>query len=198
MTNIEKVKALGYNFQKRDTVGAINIINPAGDKKVHGFSRTLSKTMKFGAEMIEVTEQDLFDSIYDLTEEEMCDFQHGCSIRTWKFICGVKRNIGLAGIGYKGDMYEEVISGEKGAYSHTEVYTEVDDWHEVIYYFNHRPSGKDIKTAILIDKLETLFETKSIKEEFTCWECGRKIHWLDIEGDLFEKFNALDEKYCGC
>ena len=38
MTNIEKVKALGYNFQKRDTVGAINIINPAGDKKVHGFS----------------------------------------------------------------------------------------------------------------------------------------------------------------
>lgn len=193
MTNIEKVKALGYRFEKRDAVGAINIFNPDGTKLVHGFSRTLSKAMKFGAERIEVTEKELFDSIYNLTEEEMCDFQHGCSIRTWKYICGVKRSIGFVGIEIDGTLF-----GEKGKYSHREVYHDVDDVYEWFYQFNHNPSGNDIKTAILIEKLESLFEAKSIKEEFTCWECGRKIHWLDIKGDLYEKFNALDEKYCGC
>ena len=35
------------------------------------------------------------------------------------------------------------------------------------------------------------------KPEFRCIECGRKLHWLDIEGSIFRKYEALKDKLCG-
>lgn len=201
MNNIDRVKELGYSFENSDRVGVISIVKPTGEKIAHNFSRDLVRTIKFGAERIEVTEKELFDSVYDLSEEEMCQFQHGCSLRSYNYIKAVRSNIGLVGVGFVSDLFgskEQMNFGEKSDYSHTEVHVDIDDAMEGNYYFNHHPSAQDIKTAIAIWRIESDFRSHLRKETFKCWECGHVAHWLDVPGNLFEKINALDEKYCGC
>lgn len=43
---------------------------------------------------------------------------------------------------------------------------------------------------------------KTLDPYFTCWECGRKVHWLDIEdvesSGILAKWEQFQDSYCGC
>ncbi len=200
MKIIELVKEIGYLFELRDRIGAINIYNPEGVKRVHTFSKDLHRKIFFGIDRIEVSEKELFEYLYkDITDEEMCHFQHGCSQRSYNYIQSVKRNIGLVGIGIDSDLMGKCdVDGEETEYYYSKVESDIDDWCETKYYFNHHPSERDIRTAIKIHELEVNFRIGEYKDEFKCWECGHKTHWLDVPGNFFDKLDGLEEKYCGC
>lgn len=73
---------------------------------------------------------------------------------------------------------------------------EIDGFASTHYYFDHRPTEKDIEVANMIENFELHFVHKSMT--FTCWECGKETHWLDTPGDLRAKVDNRREKYCGC
>lgn len=200
MPSIERIKELGYIFEKTERVGSINIVAPSGEKKPFSFETALKRQMKFGTQMIEITEKELFDSIYELTEEEMCQFEHGCSIKSYNYIQTVKKNIGLIGSGLESDMFsgEVMRFGEKSEHCYEEVHDCIEESYVEKYYFNHNPSSNDIKTAIVICHIESDFGSHLRKDTFKCYECGHLTHWLDIPGNVFEKISNLEEKYCGC
>lgn len=71
--------------------------------------------------------------------------------------------------------------------------TEIDDFAVIKMYFNHKPSESDLRKAFVIRK----FEHHPI-EVFTCWECNHMVNWLELDGDIEEKYNMAQECYCGC
>lgn len=83
----------------------------------------------------------------------------------------------------------------------------IDDFAIIKMWFSHKPTYSEIKTAFAIRSVEEKLMNASWQphsenediEEFTCWECGRKIHWLDSSATgIQEKLNFWNEKYCGC
>ena len=50
----------------------------------------------------------------------------------------------------------------------------------------------------LVDRIELGLRTGELKEEFTCWECGRQVFWTEVNGNLEDKLRGLEENYCGC
>jgi hypothetical protein len=80
----------------------------------------------------------------------------------------------------------------------------IDDYSLSSYVFSTRPSDEMIKRAMLIEKIRLHLDlgpsaiNPGCSPFFNCWECGRKTHWLDCEGNIQDKWNALNERYCGC
>ena len=76
--------------------------------------------------------------------------------------------------------------------------TDIDDYCIVRYYFNRKPSRKDIITVKTIEDIEGYLSLRGYdKVEFECWECGQKAHFCDIPADtLEEKFEFFKERYC--
>lgn len=84
----------------------------------------------------------------------------------------------------------------------------VDGYAVVKFIFNKCPTENDVITAYYIQQTEEYFRSAMFKktrwrtddnpEEFYCWNCGKKSHWLDIPGSLDEKFSRLKDKNCGC
>lgn len=73
-----------------------------------------------------------------------------------------------------------------------------DDFNIEHFYFTEKPTIDDIRLIRLINDLEIDFKLNIKDVHFTCWECGRKTHWLDTTGEFKEKLDHLQEKYCGC
>lgn len=96
------------------------------------------------------------------------------------------------------DIYSYEINGEKRYCAELSYQTNIDDYCVETHIFEKFPSEKDIKIIREIESLIFKFQLSQIEPEFGCWECGRRVHWLDIQGDFFTKKNALEEKYCGC
>jgi hypothetical protein len=90
--------------------------------------------------------------------------------------------------------------GKYGVYwiSQYSVQTAIDDYSIVKYVFSQKPTKDNIITAQNLQSLEIEFQSGRKKIEFKCWECGRFTHWLNVEGNLFEKLKKLDDLYCGC
>jgi len=67
------------------------------------------------------------------------------------------------------------------------------------HFFSNIPKIEDIEEAELIYKVEEYFflNFADDTEFIVCKDCNRKIHWLDVEGDLNDKFNKLLDKQCG-
>lgn len=195
---LEKIKEIGYSFEKRDDIGAINIINPEGKKKAFVFSKDLSRTLCFGVEKISVTERQLFEEIYNPTEEDMCQFLYGCSIRTHEAIEEIKNKIGFVGTSTEDDAIGKKVYGKETEFFHSEMHSGVDEWYEEKFYFTHKPSDDDVMKAKIIESLELDVRMGRLKEEFKCWECGKETHWLDIPGDFFAKIDCWRDRYCGC
>jgi hypothetical protein len=96
--------------------------------------------------------------------------------------------------------YETIEIGQKnGKWVVQTAMASGDELVYIFFVFNRRPSMKDIKTALLVDRLYQAFWFGTLSPVFTCWECGRETHWLDTAGKtLEEKVEMLQEKYCGC
>ena len=79
------------------------------------------------------------------------------------------------------------------------VVTAIDDYEVVKLYFDRKPSRHDVRIVEMVLDLQIEFKFGNLEEEFVCWECGRKTHWLDIRADSLEqKIEFLRERYCGC
>jgi hypothetical protein len=80
--------------------------------------------------------------------------------------------------------------------------TAIDDYVIITHILTRKPS--DISHTVSV--LKTIDDVRfnigfrgNWSDYFTCWECGKKTHWLDTEQKgLLEKLSAKDEKYCGC
>jgi hypothetical protein len=98
----------------------------------------------------------------------------------------------------KCDVYTYTKNGQSRYACEFAEQTEIDDY-QIVSYITTKPIGKDdIATLDLLIFIEVSFLTDRLEAEFECWECGKKTHWLDIEGNLQKKFAALEERYCGC
>jgi hypothetical protein len=77
--------------------------------------------------------------------------------------------------------------------------TDIDAYVMFSYSYNSKPTEKMIMTTRLLDDIEIYFGINGWdKHTFNCWECGNRVHWLDAEGDLQEKWDKFIDKYCGC
>jgi hypothetical protein len=198
MKTVEKIEAIGYRFEKRDDIGAINIINPEGKKKAFVFSRNLERTLYFGTERLSITEKQLFEEVHNPTEEDMCIFLYGCSLRTHEALEAEKCRIGFVGTSTEDDAIGKKVYGKETEFFYSEMHSGVDEWYEEKFYFTHKPSDDDVTKAKIIDMLELDLRMGRIKEEFKCWECGMHTHWLDISGSFYEKIDCWRDRYCGC
>lgn len=162
---------------------------------------------------------DLYSEYYDLRNNRdlECCFKYGYSYRSRKYIESVMENIGLESYtdANNGSMCDEGVPTEFDVeyqwtlFSNADVNVgklddntwiaqacfqiDIDDFVIVKMYFNHRPSQKDLKVAFTIRR----FELKPI-EVFYCWECGNMTNWLELEGDIYKKYEMSRENYCGC
>lgn len=136
--------------------------------------------------------------------------------RTEKYLDAVKRNIGLIEVkhGYDEERFDvqaeyriwinansvEVGQLEDGRWvAQYSRRTDIDDYDIVKMYFKKKPNKDDIITANLIDDIEFHFEFEGYdKVKFQCWECGHEKHWLDIPGDINQKWSNYKDQYCGC
>lgn len=156
---------------------------------------------------------DLYAEYYGFDADPDADaiFNHGYSARTLKYINAIRKNIGIDKI----DETEDFIDIENptkikrfvnadaylGTYSDKWVVIadyqfNIDTFVQLQMYFAHKPTTAEIETAFAIINAEN--KIRSIGEIYTCYECGRKVHWLDNKtGSLNDKIARLEGKFCG-
>lgn len=76
--------------------------------------------------------------------------------------------------------------------------TDIDDYCIETHIFTSFPSRNTVITIRDVNNLEFDFKHRRLQPEFTCWECNRMTHWLDVEGGFESKKTHLEERYCGC
>lgn len=76
--------------------------------------------------------------------------------------------------------------------------TDIDDYCIETHIFSEYPSRDNVILIRKIDDIVFKMSYKGLKPEFSCWECGRLVHWLDVGNDFNSKVDMLEEKYCGC
>lgn len=162
---------------------------------------------------------ELYSEYYDFQSNQNleCCFKYGYSPRSRKYIETIMSEIGL--INYtdasNGSMCEDgnptdfdvVCKYNLFMNAETKIgmlesnlwiaqtcyQIETDDFAVIKMYFNHNPSDAELRTAFTVRK----FELNPI-EVFTCYECGRLTNWLELQGDINQKYDMAVEKYCGC
>lgn len=146
---------------------------------------------------------DLYAEHYDFDNDKEleCFFRYGYSCKTRAYIEKIMCYINLIQYTDKEDDGKQNDSIEKLCDSKWIVRTShqasCDSFYVTENIFNRKPSNKDIETAFAIRKIESLLKLEC-SEVFTCWECGKTVHWTDCSGNLTEKINKLEDKYCGC
>ena len=153
-----------------------------------------------------------------VSEEKYLEYIYGSDKRTREYLQKILSNIGFISkkngydeenfeilkqyeiwLNLTGSEYVDVGKLENGKYvAQYSFRTDIDDYNITKLYFNHLPAENDIRTVELVHDIENYFYQHRGSYEFTCWECGNSVHWLDTSGDLKTKFNNLTNKYCGC
>lgn len=95
------------------------------------------------------------------------------------------------------DIYSYEIEGQKRYCAQLSYRTDIDDFCVETHIFRKFPKRENVIMIRDINSLENKFN-RGLKPEFTCWECGRTVHWLDRQGDFETKKDGLEEQYCGC
>jgi hypothetical protein len=165
---------------------------------------------------LKTTGIDIYREFFGWDDNRCCQESKGYDLRTQKYINSIKENIGFIdekhGWDEEKNMTEiftlkgwlntsniDIGKTTEGKWcAQYSIRTDIDDYDVGKLYFNHKPTRTDINTAELISEIELKFFLQDITPVFTCWECGRQVHWLDIEGNLKEKYEHLKEEYCGC
>lgn len=112
--------------------------------------------------------------------------------RTLEYISKVKENIGFieSTISYCGESLEFEPVEVLNLLWETKVgkVNGKDDYDVIDLYFNRKPDEYGITTAILINEIESWF----IGNNWDVLNRGGE-HWLDLEGNLFEKWRKFKE-----
>lgn len=169
---------------------------------------------------LKTTGNEIYKEIFS-EPEEYCQWQNNFSLKTLKYLEEQEEKIGLISFEVKeyGEfkttfnenefvkvmMPPQIQTSSVKLYKHNDKYIcvyviqpDIDSFYEHRITFKNEPSLQNLKTALLIDEVKTDFDRGKIKETFRCWECGRTVNWLDIDGDLKQKYYYALDKYCGC
>jgi len=95
---------------------------------------------------------------------------------------------GIAHIGRRGGSWIAQVSLIKGIH-----YFDV-----VRYVFEKNPTPETILQANILNQIYAYFHSKKGTEYYICNECGRRLHWLDNDGNIEIKWEHLKEQDCGC
>ena len=213
----EQIISEGYEILKgknyKPCQFEVEIKVPTGEiKRVPGY---LDQPIYIGKDKFQTSRREMIQYLYSPSEEEWCIHQNGYGLRTKKYLDATAQRIGLIDVKYtedEGDVTHDT-SKKIGIYANAEDYlTQIDGkyiyqifiWHgdctEIrTFTFKDYPNDNAMRTANDLEKVKMGFITGRFKEEFTCWECGRKVHWLDTTAEgLKEKMAHLEDKYCGC
>lgn len=163
--------------------------------------------------IIKITGAELYHLIWN---EEACLKRFcGFDMRTKNYIESCKKNVGFLrmesgwdGLEFTKDFELEVWINTNNAVecgrnkagewvAQYGIRTDIDDYTIFSYVFNRKPDKRMILDIEAIYNLEISFARLGT-DTFKCWECGRELHWLNVEGTLKEKISALEENYCGC
>lgn len=164
---------------------------------------------------------DLYAEYYNFNEDENLEyyFKYRYGKRTRKYIEAVMKNIGLVNytdasngsMSKEGDPTDFQVTNTYRVYGMAETEVgeiednmwiaqttfrcDIDDFAVIKMYFNHKPTKKDIETAFAIRELDGFNGFKGIPE--VCWdeECKHKINWLDISGNLKEKYEEAKRRH---
>lgn len=184
-----------------------------GTKYDHVENISKAKELAEKGKIFSFKSSDLYAEYYDFKGDEdlMCIFKYGYSAKSRKYIESTIKDIGL--VRYvncydsvfedKGESLEEFdIECKYNIWSDpTEIGKVADLWiAQTAYdggfykmYFDHLPSEHEVKTVFTIGN----YERKPV-DVFTCCECGNVINWLDLRGDIIDKYSMAKDRYCGC
>lgn len=76
--------------------------------------------------------------------------------------------------------------------------TGVDDYNIEKHIFSSVPSLENIQTIRFIQSARADIKLGKLEVDFNCSKCGRKIHFLDLEGNLLDKKRLFQNRHCGC
>jgi hypothetical protein len=173
--------------------------------------------------IIKVSGREIYREYYSLTDDEYSKFFNGYGTRTASYLDAICSKIGLlrytdASNGSMSPEGEPTKFEVIRRYSHfvnsgdTEIgkldngeyiaqlcfQIEIDDFAVVKAYWDHLPSDKQLRTFFKLRTIKDNFLFRRAQEVYTCWECGKKTHWLDSGDSFDEKITGLEERYCGC
>ena len=181
---------------------------------------------KSASDEYRLTGAEVYESAADLLrrigvpEDHIAFLSDGMDARTRNYLLAVRKNIGLVeiktghdGVGF-GREYSlsgwgnltgsggiecgKMPSGKWVAeYSFR---TDIDDYVVYSVIFDRKPTWEMVKTAKAIEKIELAFLLRR-SPVFTCWECGRETHWLDVAAEkrsISDLWEMRGERYCGC
>lgn len=163
---------------------------------------------------IKTTGIDFYREYFGWDDDKLYMKAFGYDSRTKKYLDAVKRNIGLIEEKHGWDEEKLIEPYTISIWANTSdievgktadgywcaqysMRTAIDDYDITRFYFVKKPRENDILTAQKISDLQTKFFLRRLIT-FTCWECGRKVHWLDVEGNFDKKVDCLEDSYCGC
>ncbi|MFW6026776.1 MAG: hypothetical protein ACOCRX_10585 [Candidatus Woesearchaeota archaeon] len=168
---------------------------------------------------IKATGKELYFSFLDYDEEKWFIDNNGYDFKTKKYLDGVENNIGLLEMktGHESEniniikQYDiwanltgsgKVDIGKKDDNKYIAQYcfrTGIDDYINIILYFNHLPTKKDIMTAEKLREIKSFFSSNNFPCKYICWECNQETHLVDNNGEgINEKFEFFKDSYCGC
>lgn len=158
--------------------------------------------------VLETTEIDIYCAYYrwDVTQKHY--ELSGVDERTVEFFLYLKSRVGFIEREHAVDEKTitdplwvlDGISGKtkdgRWCYQYTEQ-PSIEDLDDTRIYYKSRPNAEMIQTILQIEELENMFKYRKLT--FICWECRRRVHWLDTShSDLFAKAKGLKDEYCGC
>jgi hypothetical protein len=155
----------------------------------------------------------VYREYYNMSDDDYYLFEHGYSRRTGNYLKAVEDNLKLIkyDVSEEGAKFESIrtanifVNGETqigtigDAYiAQTWTQADIDSFVCRDMFFSKNPTDEMIRTIYDVEHLKDAFLFNDANETYTCWECGRVVHWLDVEGNFHEKLKCLKEKYCGC
>lgn len=167
--------------------------------------------------ILSFTGDELYAEYYDFKHNKKleCAYKYGCSAACREYIESVMEETGIekyteeyidTGYKHSKEAVEKVhwydIKAESDVYIRKgqdgKWFAEMPRWIDeemlfVTFVFNHKPSIEDLKIAFVVREFH-----QCPKEIFACHKCGENHNILELNGNLFERYEMVWEPYCGC
>lgn len=165
------------------------------------------KVFYLSEDKIPCTRKEIVQELYNPTEEQWCVFYNHFSLKTEKYLEKIERSIGLEKIytGEEDTLLKECkalgdntfLSKVENKYILQTIHQyEIDAYGVVSYVFDHYPKSREFDIAYAIYEIRVKMNTNN--ENYRCWECCRRLHWTEAEGNFLKKYRHWRDRFCGC
>ena len=159
--------------------------------------------------------RDIYHYILDMTPAQKFLEENWMSEKSKNYLDIAMHRINLITILGESDQTDIVLENEREIYSasyggvwlgkvdnqwavQASGQTNVDSFYYKTFFFSKRPSIFEIDEAIAIDKMAGILKYNTQKEYIKCYECGREVHWTDLNVTSIEgKMKLFIERMCG-